>query len=670
MQLVGLPFFIQFECTFQDEEKLYFLTEFVGNGTLQDYIGEWGKVPVEVTKHIAARLVASIEALHSKNICHRDLKPQNILMSTSYETKLCDFGEAKVLAGLNPVAIAREFRKLIRERLKDDGESLTSSSEEAGEGDDPFEGMFEDEPQQPRQEADTSVLSGPTPRARGTFVGTALYTSPEMLLSNTSGPFSDLWALGVIIFQMLTGNVPWRGRTTPIIFDQVLNREVEFPEGMPAEAVDLIDQLMQLQPYSRIGAGREGGDYARLKAHPFFSGIDFRVIEKGGLVGPIPPPPTHAAARTEDPFAGFQIQSFQGAQQASAAKFGKEDRQGNEQHRRHALGGDVEVLEASSPSSRLRSTFGARSPERASPVEKAGGAGRDGEERFEFLRVPTLTDPDAVGGPQAAQPPSDQLDDEDLTKERNRGLSFGQAAERVGKGRRNTARFQSPRSVSPALPAPVRQAYKGQPEDEGELRAAFEKTLREEHAKNAKEEARLNQMVEHLTLQLADASERERNLKRTHQTVVDALQHRLNERTPAKQRSDEEANEEVRTLQLQIQELRRGNLQQTLEMKEQQHRLELELGVKSQELLAKDSQILELKRQVSRAEHAELARLQKEHEGLLADKESQYLERERKLNLNILSYQRDLQRQTDKLETQLQAVRASESKISELGTQI
>ena len=181
--------------------------------------------------------------------------------------------------------------------------------------------MFVEEPQRAEQEPDASPLSsGPTPRARGTFVGTALYTAPEMLLSNTSGPFSDLWALGVIIFQMLTGNVPWRGRTTPIIFDQVLNREVEFPEDMPAEAVDLIDKLMQLPPYSRIGAGREGGDYAKLKAHPFFSGIDFRVIEKGGLVGPIPAPPAHAAARAQDPFAGFQIHSFQGAQQASGTK--------------------------------------------------------------------------------------------------------------------------------------------------------------------------------------------------------------------------------------------------------------------------------------------------------------------------------------------------------------
>ena len=174
------------------------------------------------------------------------------------------------------------------------------------------------------------------------------------------------------------------------------------------------------------------------------------------------------------------------------------------------------------------------------------------------------------------------------------------------------------------MPAAGGQAFKGQPEDPAELRTAFEKTLREEHAKHSKEEARLNQMVEHLTLQLADASERERTLKKAHQTVVDALQQRLGERTPAKQRSDDEvlASEEVKILQAQVQDLRLSNLKQMHEMQEQQHKLELEIAAKRQELLAKDTEISELRRQVGGAEHAEVEKVRKEYESLLADKES------------------------------------------------
>jgi|TARA_B110000285_G_C15105557_1_gene607708 eukaryotic-like serine/threonine-protein kinase len=46
---------------------------------------------------------------------------------------------------------------------------------------------------------------------RGTFVGTPLYASPEMLDDSVSGPFTDLWALGVIVYQLVSGELPWKG---------------------------------------------------------------------------------------------------------------------------------------------------------------------------------------------------------------------------------------------------------------------------------------------------------------------------------------------------------------------------------------------------------------------------------------------------------------------------
>lgn len=56
---------------------------------------------------------------------------------------------------------------------------------------------------------------------RGTFVGTPLYVSPEMLDSNLSGPFTDLWALGCIVYQMLTGEVPFRANYDYIVFQMI-----------------------------------------------------------------------------------------------------------------------------------------------------------------------------------------------------------------------------------------------------------------------------------------------------------------------------------------------------------------------------------------------------------------------------------------------------------------
>jgi len=53
---------------------------------------------------------------------------------------------------------------------------------------------------------------------RSTFVGTPLYASPEMLSCSISGPYTDLWALGIIVYQTLVGEVPWKGNQEFIIF--------------------------------------------------------------------------------------------------------------------------------------------------------------------------------------------------------------------------------------------------------------------------------------------------------------------------------------------------------------------------------------------------------------------------------------------------------------------
>lgn len=86
---------------------------------------------------------------------------------------------------------------------------------------DPFDGMFEDDDEIHHKDED-EVDNVPAKRGgmqhRGTFVGTALYASPEMLSNSVSGPFGDMWALGVIVFELLTGEVPWKGREEFIIF--------------------------------------------------------------------------------------------------------------------------------------------------------------------------------------------------------------------------------------------------------------------------------------------------------------------------------------------------------------------------------------------------------------------------------------------------------------------
>ena len=117
---------------------------------------------------------------------------------------------------------------------------------------------------------------------RGSFVGTPLYVSPEMLNESRGGPANDLWALGCVVYQMLVGQVPFKGAFEQEVFDKITSRELEFPFGLEAEAVDIIDRLLHLDPAERLGAGEpgSGNDWEALKAHPFFKGINFKLLNQ------------------------------------------------------------------------------------------------------------------------------------------------------------------------------------------------------------------------------------------------------------------------------------------------------------------------------------------------------------------------------------------------------
>ena len=82
-----------------------------------------------------------------------------------------------------------------------------------------------------------------------------------------------------------------------MIFTKILERDFLYPEDMNEDAIDLIDQLLQIDPTKRLGAGRDGAmnDFAALKQHPFFKGVDFKSLArrsppiiKEKMVEPVP----------------------------------------------------------------------------------------------------------------------------------------------------------------------------------------------------------------------------------------------------------------------------------------------------------------------------------------------------------------------------------------------
>ena len=106
------------------------------------------------------------------------------------------------------------------------------------------------------------LQDGPAMDRRDTFVGTPLYVSPEMLHETKSCPSSDLWALGCIIYFMHVGKTPFEDRSETKTFDNILNRQLGFPEGadLSTETRDIIDNLLRVNPKERLGAGKPGSD--------------------------------------------------------------------------------------------------------------------------------------------------------------------------------------------------------------------------------------------------------------------------------------------------------------------------------------------------------------------------------------------------------------------------
>lgn len=126
------------------------------------------------------------------------------------------------------------------------------------------------------QDMQDDIAGGASTR-RGTFVGTVNFLAPEMIQSQEATLASDLWALGCIIFKMLTGKVPFPGMSEMQVFPLILARKIDWPKNQEIDPVcrDLIEKLIQLDPLDRLGCPMTKNDMTKLMSHPFFDGLSF-----------------------------------------------------------------------------------------------------------------------------------------------------------------------------------------------------------------------------------------------------------------------------------------------------------------------------------------------------------------------------------------------------------
>lgn len=220
---VNHPFIVKLQYAFQTEGKLYLILDFLRGGDLFTRLSKEVMFTEEDVKFYLAELALALDHLHSVGIIYRDLKPENILLDSSGHIAVTDFGLCK-------------------------------------------EGVEE------------KAFS---------FCGTVEYMAPEVVNRRGHDFSADWWSFGVLMYEMLTGRLPFQGEDRKQTMNQILKAKLGMPAFLSPEAQSLLRALFKRNPTNRLGSGPNGIE--DIKAHTFFSSIDWDQLLKKGTSPPFQP---------------------------------------------------------------------------------------------------------------------------------------------------------------------------------------------------------------------------------------------------------------------------------------------------------------------------------------------------------------------------------------------
>ncbi|PGH30148.1 AGC/RSK/RSK-UNCLASSIFIED protein kinase [[Emmonsia] crescens] len=241
------PFIVTLYHSFQSEDHLYLCMEYCSGGeffrALQTRPGKC--IPEDDARFYAAEVTAALEYLHLMGFIYRDLKPENILLHQSGHIMLSDFDLSKQSGpgGAPTMIIGRN------------GASPTSL---------------------PTIDTKSCIADFRT----NSFVGTEEYIAPEVIKGDGHTSAVDWWTLGILIYEMLFGTTPFKGKSRNSTFANILRDEVPFPESSGSPQISnicksLIRKLLIKDETRRLGARAGASD---VKTHPFFRTTQWALI--------------------------------------------------------------------------------------------------------------------------------------------------------------------------------------------------------------------------------------------------------------------------------------------------------------------------------------------------------------------------------------------------------
>ncbi|EGG22420.1 protein serine/threonine kinase [Cavenderia fasciculata] len=322
------PYVVKMYYSFQSRDYLYLVMEYVHGGDCFSLLQNLGALEEDMAKMIIAETVLALEYLHSLGIIHRDLKPDNLLIDKNGHIKLTDFGLSKIgllerqtvvpptvfnsggssnspkLGSIKKGPLPLSLTKKLPYALSSPSVALGGQQhillppppptvmtsldrhreQPSGRISPPIFISHQEKEKNPpllaQQQGGKVIGTGgtttipPQKERKLSCVGTPDYLAPEILLGIGHGKAVDWFAVGVILYEFLTGVPPFSSQTVEGTFQNILQRKIKWTNDMSDEARDFIDKLLALNPQSRLGYnGAED-----VKAHPFFKDINWSTI--------------------------------------------------------------------------------------------------------------------------------------------------------------------------------------------------------------------------------------------------------------------------------------------------------------------------------------------------------------------------------------------------------
>jgi len=219
-------------CTIHETGEIdglnYICMEYVEGDTLRHYVSSH-EVTIQEVLDIAIQIADALDEAHKKNVIHRDIKTSNVLLTPRKFVKILDFGLAKQLP-----------------RFKGDHLSDTSTD---------------------------SLLTGPGNAIRGTTA----YMSPEAILGKQVDNRSDIFSFGVVLYEMLTGRLPFTGNSAAEMVDEILHKDAtavtRYNDKVPDALIHILKKMLEKDPENRYQSVHEAWiDLRRLRDESFRTG--------------------------------------------------------------------------------------------------------------------------------------------------------------------------------------------------------------------------------------------------------------------------------------------------------------------------------------------------------------------------------------------------------------